>query len=142
MTEPIQFDVPAVPVAQPRQRVAVIGGHARAYTPTRAPVNAFKAAVQLAAETAYTGPPLEGPLWLLIRFVMPRPNSMRWKRKPMPRVHDTRKKNDWDNLGKSVCDALNKRLWTDDGVLSIVTVERWVASGEEQPHVEIMLGEC
>ena len=33
----IRFTIPAVPVAQPRQRVGVFRGHARTYLPTSHP---------------------------------------------------------------------------------------------------------
>lgn len=138
----IDFIVPAIPIAQPRQRHRLVtsGGKTFAsnYTPARDPVNAFKAACQLAAAQAYQGPPLDDcDISLRLVFVMPRRSNMLWKTKPMPRVCYRVKKNDWDNLGKSVCDALNGLVWTDDGLIHSTHIERWYASGEEQPHCEI-----
>lgn len=138
--EPIRFTVPAVPVAQPRQRVAIIGGHAKTYTPTKHAVNAFKASVQHAWMDVYDGgEPLSGPLAMRCVFVMPRPKAMLWKSKPMPRAPYTAAKNDWDNLGKSVSDSLVKLAYRDDGQLCRVLVERWIAAGDEQPHVEVTI---
>jgi len=133
----IHFTVPAVPVAQPRPRATAFGGHAQMYTPTNSAVNAFKAAVQQAFKSQYNGPPLEGPLGLTLTFVMPRTKGMMWKTKPMPRTWYDKGKNDWDNLGKSSCDALNKIAWRDDGQLCEVLVRRLIAAGDEAPHVEI-----
>lgn len=138
----IEFVVPAVPVAQPRQRHRVVhaGGRAFAqnYTPARDPVNSFKAAVQLAASQAYCGAPLEGPLRMSAVFVFPRPKSMHWKTRPMPRVWHTSRP-DRDNLIKSVQDALNGILWRDDSQICAGEPVKLVAAGDEQPHVEIVI---
>jgi len=59
----VQFNVPAVPVAQPRPRAFVVGGSARmAGVPTKHPIHDFKASVRAAFAAVYQGPPLEGPL--------------------------------------------------------------------------------
>ncbi len=132
----IRFSIPAIPVAQPRQRHAMIGGHVRNYTPTKHPVNAFKAATQIAASEAYKGPPLTGPLIVALTFVMPRPKSKNWKSREMPRYpHDG--KPDRDNLMKSFQDALNGLLWADDSQIFDGPVRKLVAGGNEQPHVEV-----
>ena len=58
----VRFVVPAVPVAQPRQRFRVlkIGNRVipQNYTPTKSPVNEFKAVVKMAFRQAYSGPEL------------------------------------------------------------------------------------
>lgn len=136
----IRFTVPSIPIAQPRQRhrVAFAGGKAfaRNYTPANAPVNFFKAAVQMAAAKAYSGPPLAGPLCVDLTFVFPRPKSKVWKKRDMPRLWHTGKP-DRDNIIKSFQDALNGLLWVDDAQICAGEVFKYVASGEEQPHVEV-----
>ena len=136
----IHFTVPAIPIAQPRQRHRVIAAAGRQfvhnYTPTKSPVNAFKASVAAAAAAAYSGPPLAGPLSLSVVFVLPRPGNMIWKRRPMPRAWHA-KKPDRDNLEKSLKDALSGRLWRDDAQVCSGNVEKWIAAGDEQPHVEV-----
>lgn len=136
----IRFRVPSIPVAQPRQRHRIMAIAGRQvvgnYTPRTAPVNAFKASVQLSARSAYTGPPLEGPLQLQLVFLMPRPGRLRWKKRDMPRCwHD--RKPDADNLVKAVKDSLNGLLWRDDSQIALLSVAKLVASGEEQPGVEV-----
>lgn len=144
MSGTIRFTVPAIPVAQPRQRHRVIhsGGRAFAhnYTPKNDPVNAFKAAVQMAAAQIHHGAPLAGPIEMALTFVMPRPKAMLWKSKPMPRVHDVRKP-DRDNLMKSVQDALNGLLFVDDSQICDGPVRKFIAAGDEPPHVEIEIRE-
>ncbi len=134
----ISFTVPCVPVAQPRQRVAIRGGRAATYTPTKHPVTAFKATVRMAASQAYVGPPLEGPLSVVIEFVLPRPKSATKKRSDNPRLACA-KKPDFDNLAKSVSDALNGLCWVDDAQLQDVRILKWVASATEQPHVNVSI---
>lgn len=141
--EPIRsivFSVPAVPVAQPRQRHRIVDAgdkqFVQNYTPTRDAVNAFKAAVQLAFSEAYQGPPLDGPVSLEVEFVMPRPKALVWKNKPMPRVWHA-KKPDTDNLLKSLKDALSKLAWSDDAQVALVLAHKHIAAGDEQPHARV-----
>ena len=137
----IAFTIPAVPVAQPRQRHADRGGFIQSYIPKDNPVWAFKAAAQVAAAAIYSGPPLDKPLRVDLVFVMPRPKSMIWKKRPMPRA-PFGKKPDRDNLEKSLYDALNGRLWRDDSLICDGRVRKVYAAGDEQPHVEISICEA
>lgn len=134
----IRFIVPAVPVAQPRQRSTSIGGHQVNYTPAKHPVNAFKASVRMAFAEAYQGPPLEGPLSLSVVFVFPRPKGMVWKNKPMPRV-DKISRPDADNCTKAVKDSLHGLAWRDDSQVSRYhePFGKFIASGDEAAHVEV-----
>lgn len=141
----IRFEVPGVPVAQPRQRHALIAGHIRNYTPVKDPVNTFKAACQIAAREAYQGRPLEGPLRVSLVFVMPRTGKPGWLKKDSPwfaawkagsRMPHAGIK-DRDNLMKGLQDALNGLLWQDDRLIYAGPVEKWIAGHNEQPHVEV-----
>lgn len=142
----IAFSVATIPVAQPRQRHRIVSAAGRIYshnyTPARHAVNAFKAAVQYAFAQTYSGSPLDGPLCVEIVCVFPRPKSKMRKRGSMPREPYVAKRADWDNVGKAISDALNGIAWHDDGQLVDVRVQRWMASSEEQPHVEISISRC
>lgn len=147
----IRFTVPCVPVAQPRQRTTVRNGFAANYTPTDHPVNAYKAAVKAAAQEAYSGPPLRGPLWLSAVFVLPRVKPEWVKKHTSPhwfaewkagrRVPAASNRNDRDNLLKSTQDAMNKLTYADDGLIVDGPVAKWIAAANEQPHVEIEIQE-
>ena len=137
----IQFTIPAVPVAEPRKRVRIRKtrdgkSFSQLYTPGSDPVNAFKATARIFASMALKRmAPLGGPLKLSLVFVMPRTQNQIWKTKPMPRIwHD--KKPDFDNLEKSVCDALKGLVWIDDSQICSVSTMKVIAAGDEQPHVE------
>jgi Holliday junction resolvase RusA-like endonuclease len=127
-------------VAQPRQRHGVVAGHVRNYIPSEHPVHAFKASVRLAASEAYAGPPLESPLRIRLLFVMPRPASRIWKKRPMPREPYIGRC-DWDNLAKAACDALNGTLWRDDRQIWHADVTAVTAAGDEASHAEIEVHE-
>ncbi len=127
--------VPAIPIAQPRPRAAVCGQRAAVYH-AKGPVDAFKATVRLAAAEVYRGPPLDGPVCVNLVFTFPRPKSMIWKIKPMPRLRHA-KKPDRDNLDKAVLDALTGLMWRDDAQVCDGSITKWIAAGDEQPGVEI-----
>jgi len=136
----IQFVVNAIPVAQPRARATSIGGHARVYEPKDHPIAAFKASVRLAASGALSGAPLAGPLRVDCVFIFPRPKSLMWSKRDMPRVRHV-KKNDLDNLAKGLFDALNGLLWRDDCQVCECVLTKWIAAGDEQPHVLVRVTE-
>lgn len=138
----IEFTIPAVPVAMPRQRHRVmnIGGKhiSQNYTPKNAPVQTFKATCRLAAQQAYQGAPLTGPLRMDVEFVFPRISGQIWKTKPMPRLRHA-KKPDRDNCEKALMDALRELLFVDDAQVCAGEVQKWIASGDEQPHVKVLI---
>ena len=106
------------------------------YTPTRDPVNVYKAAVMHAARMAYDGEPLAGPLRVEVTFVFDRPAYLLKPRSPDDRVRFG-KKPDVDNLVKSTFDALNKLLWLDDSQVCSLSVEKEFRARHEQPHVQL-----
>lgn len=143
MPDTITIQVASIPIAQPRQRHRVVVGktgkaYATNYTPTRDPVNVYKASVQQAAQNQYQGSPLDGPLAVRLRFLLPRPKSLCWKKKPMPRRWHTRKP-DAENMAKSTLDALSGLLWRDDAQVCSLWAEKLYASGAEQPGVIVQV---
>lgn len=135
----IRFFIHAVPVAQPRQRVGVVAGHARTYLPSEHPVNAFKAACAMAASAVFPNGPMLGPIHLSAVFVMPRPKSATKKKGANPRYWSA-KKPDIDNLMKSLQDALTGIVYVDDAQIAIATVHKSIASASENPRVEVEVG--
>lgn len=144
----IRFVVPAVPVPQPRPRAVMAGKHARVHElthvkqadGTRRPhaIVAFKATCRMAAQAAYSGPPADEALALHATFVLPRPKSKIWKTRPMERYPHVGKP-DLDNLVKGLKDALSGILWRDDGLVCGESLWKFVAAGDEQPHVVVMI---
>jgi len=162
MTEPtvIEFLIPARPVPQPRQRHRIIwpaadqigrlmraaGGRpselrrllqktirTQSYQPSKHPISGFKEASKLSAISAHTGPPLSGPLHLTVVFLLPRPQSITWKTKPMPAIWHEKENADADNLVKGIKDALTGVLWGGDGQVCIERTAKVVCSGDWSP---------
>jgi len=131
------FRVPAVPVAQPRPRAVIRGSHAGVVgAATKHPIYAFKAAVMAAFRSVYQGPPVDDcDIALTLIFVMPRAGKCRGEGRQPYRV----KRNDFDNLAKSVADALNQLAWADDGLIHAAYVERWYAAADEAAHVDVTI---
>ena len=105
--------------------------------------NEWQVAVKSAWIMARTNP-FSGPLRVDIDFVLPRPESKCWKRKPMPREWDCRKGQpggDVDNFAKGVLDALNEHAFADDSSVCRLNVSKVVAGGSEQAHARITITE-
>lgn len=117
-----------------------MGGFARHYTPKNSPVNVFKDMVRLSAKQAHCGRLIKGAVICNLTFVMPRPKSKIWKTKPMPRYPHIIKP-DKDNLEKAVLDSLTGIIWKDDCQVFTGKVAKWVAAGDEEPHVDIEIHE-
>ena len=110
------------------------------YLPTSAPVNTYKAAIQLAWHAAGE-PQLEGALSVSIDFVFPRPKSKTKKRGANERYWHTSKP-DLDNLYKATLDALNGLAFRDDSQVATCRVRKIVGAGAEAPYTEIELCNC
>jgi Holliday junction resolvase RusA-like endonuclease len=134
--QPIVIVVPAIPVGQPRQRhrVLTVGGKtfAQNYTPQKSPVSDYKATLRMAAQQAYKGPPLEGPLSMTIIFYFASKRKQAIVKTTKP---------DLDNLVKSTLDAMNGLTFKDDSQVCKMHVEKWHSGSHEQPRVEIVISE-
>lgn len=130
--------VPGTPIARPRQRVGIRGGHAMTYTDAKHPVHSYKAAIRLAWSAVVDAGPTDQPVTMRIEAVFPRPKGKVWKSKPMPSYPHTSRP-DFDNIAKSCADALLGLAYRDDSQLWLVTVTKRVAAGDEQPRTEIEL---
>jgi crossover junction endodeoxyribonuclease RusA len=79
---------------------------------------------------------MNGPVRLAVEFVLPRPMAMIWRTRKMPRALHA-KKPDCENLLKSLQDALTGICWRDDSQIADLAAEKWIAAGDEQPHVHV-----
>ena len=118
----IEIVVLGVPVAKGRPRFAKDTGHT--YTPEK--TRNFEAALKYAAEQAMgERPPLDGPLELDMRVVVPIAQS--WPKKRRAAARELRewptRKPDFDNFQKCV-DGLNMVVWIDDGQIVRSTFEK------------------
>lgn len=134
-----EFFVDHPPVPQPRPRVSMVRGFARAYIPKTHAIHAYKEAI-VAEYLRKRGKPFAGPIRCDIVAVMPRPKAKVWKRKPMTsEFHAGRP--DVDNLAKGVLDALNGHAWADDAQVAVLTCRKRLAAGNEPAGVHITISE-
>ena len=127
----ISIMIPGQPIAQPRHKIAVRGGFAKAYIDGKHPIHAYKQTIELIASQAINGnPPLTCPLSVRIAFVFQRPASHSKKRRAIIDEPHSQKP-DIDNLCKGIFDGLNKVVWADDSqVVCLTAVKRWTNEGE------------
>jgi Holliday junction resolvase RusA-like endonuclease len=143
MSKRIKLRIPGTPIPQPRPRaVRTFGGHPKMVSAFKQhPVYAFKEQVKIIASLNYHhGEPLLGPVKVEVTFVMPRPSSMRWVRKPMNRTW-CGVLPDFDNLVKSLLDPLKGLVWKDDGQIAVAHIVKVIAAGNELPHTIIEISQ-
>lgn len=127
------FTVPGTPKSQPRPRVSKNGG---VFNPKSA--DAYKACCQLAASQAMQSP-LDGPVYLSVVAVFPRPQKRNGRKHQSDGRYRHTQKPDADNVLKAIKDALNGIAWQDDKQVCELRMLKWVAADSEQPHTEIQL---
>lgn len=132
-----------VPVAQPRQRIAIRKGkdgkaHVANYTPTSHPITDFKAQVRLMVSQSCKVP-FEGPLTLSVRFYLARPQKLKTKKAPEEAIPHTSRP-DLDNCIKGFKDSLKGLLWHDDAQVCIYDgCGKFYCEKDGQPRVEFTL---
>jgi Holliday junction resolvase RusA-like endonuclease len=128
---PIVFEVLGKPEPQ---------GSARAFMPNGAkyPVvtsdnpnlKSWRRDVAKAAALAHVGPPIEGPVRVVVDFHLPRPKALR-----VDRAHVTRP--DCDKLLRGVGDALTGVVIRDDGQVTQIKGTKQYARAGESPRAVI-----
>jgi Holliday junction resolvase RusA-like endonuclease len=101
----IRFTVSGDPVPQPRPRVSMRGGFARAYVPKDHPVHAYRQQVALAAKAAGLGH-TKTPVNVCVVAVFKRPASHVTTRGTVKATAPKVPRPDVDNIAKAVLDAL------------------------------------
>lgn len=99
----ITFNFPIEPVAKGRPRI----WNGRAVTPPK--TREFEKTVKALARSQYKGEPLDGPLRMVVVFMLKKPKTVK---REYPTV-----KPDLSNLVKSLEDALNGIAYVDDSLI-------------------------
>ena len=121
--KPLTFEVPGDPVPQPRPRVSTRGGFARAYTPAKHPIHAYRAAIAEAAREAGAVPTDDAPLTLIVDLVFCRPKS-HFRKAGLKADAPKLPRPDCSNVLKGIEDALNGVAWLDDSQVGRVVIEK------------------
>lgn len=132
----VSIVVAGPPVPKGRPRMSVVGGHARAFTPSR--TRRYEDLIRLEAGRVMQGrPQLQGPTRVRIRAYMQMPQAIARHKVKGPSaeagVIRPLTKPDADNFAK-VIDALNGIVWRDDAQVVELTVEKFYSS---RPRLEL-----
>lgn len=138
MTDVLLF-IPGEPVAQPRPRASVRGSKPRVYAAKRGhPVHAWKATVGGLVAAVHHAEPADEVVDVGLDFRVSRPKShlrkdgsLRLRAPEHPVVMDI------DNLAKSVMDACNGLLWTDDRQVMCLLASKRYATCTQPPGVVV-----
>jgi crossover junction endodeoxyribonuclease RusA len=122
--------VPGRPAAQGSKK-HVGGGRLVEQSKAVAP---WRTTVAWHAAQTHRGAPLDGPLRVVVDFVMPRPAATP-KRSTPPAI----KRPDVDKLARAVLDALSEVIWRDDSQIVDLHVRKRLAQVDEQPGALIRI---
>lgn len=115
----IQLQIPIDPMPTPRPRVAVRGGHARAYNPAK--YTAYKNELKEILAERWEDDPIDYPVVVTIIILAPRPKTTKLDA-PKPDV---------DNYAKGVLDAMNDVVLVDDYLVRRLECEKqWAPAGD------------
>ena len=103
-------------------------------------VGPWRERIALAAHNHKTGSTLplpfhDRPLWLVLKFVMPRPASTPKTRATPPAI----KRPDLDKLVRAVFDGLTNIIFTDDACITHLEAHKRIAEPNETPGVHISI---
>ena len=115
----IEFTVPGKPVPMARPRVTSHG----TYTPQRC--RDYKTAVALAAKAAMRGKaPMDGAVHIILQFTFKTPKSWPKVKQACSGIVGHTSRPDWDNLAKSVTDAMIGIVYKDDSQIETASVDK------------------
>ena len=134
----IEFVVEGLPVAKGRPRVTRNG----TYTPRK--TKDYEKLVQYSFRNQYKGQALQGALKIKIDFYMYIPKNTSKKRRKLKNDKQIlpTKKPDFDNLTKSITDALNGLAFKDDNQIVEAHIYKYYS---DDPRAEVKIekmGEC
>lgn len=134
----IRFSIPGEPFGKQRPRVVHMGQYSKAYTPKET-VN-YETAVRFYYNEAARGKRFKDDDMLDVRIIAYYgiPQSASKKRQRLMLEHKIRptKKPDFDNIGKIICDSLNRIAYRDDSRIVDAQVRKFFS---ETPRVDVYI---
>ena len=134
----IRFSVPGQPYGKQRPKFARVGNYVKTYTPDE--TVSYENLVKMMFREAAKGKRFKDEEMLDVRIIAyyEIPKSTSKKRKKLMLEHKIRptKKPDWDNIGKIICDSLNKVAYHDDSAVVDAQVRKFYS---EQPRVDVTI---
>ena len=134
----IHFIVPLIPKAQKRDRIAVIGGHARSYKASEQ--SHYEAQVRVLINQYKPIKPIEGAIELHVSCFLPIPvsKSNKWKlAAKRGEIYPTGKP-DYDNIAKNIGDIMEGIFYRNDSqIVKAVIIKEY----SDNPRWEIIMNE-
>lgn len=139
--EPLRLWVSGCPVAQPRARINTQGDSPGGFTdPGHAVIGWRGGLVAAALEARPAGWSLEGPFALVVHFVVLAPRKLLARVAAAPAgTYWVAVRPDLDNYWKAVADALNRRLYADDGQVAISDARKTYTAHAAEQGVAVTL---
>lgn len=99
-------------------------------------VGDWRSVVAWSAAQAYAAEPIDGPVVLVVEFVLPRPKSLPRTRATPPHT----KRPDVDKLLRAIGDALSGVVWIDDSRVTDEHASKRYAEPGETPGAHLYVG--
>jgi len=139
MTFMVNFSIDGPPHGKGRPRFRRFGNFVQTYTDAK--TKSYETLVKEAATKAMgSNPPIEGPVKLDLIIRLPVPKSYTKKRSEacLSGSEWPTKKPDWDNVAKSVADAMNDIVFLDD---TQIVIARVVKTYSVEAGVDVQVSE-
>lgn len=134
----IKFSIPGQPFGKQRPKFSRVGQYVNTYTPDE--TVSYENLVKLMYQQAAKGRMFPDGAMLDVRIIAyyEIPKSTSKKKQKLMLEHKMRptKKPDWDNIGKIVCDSLNKVAYHDDSAVVDAQVRKFYS---EKPRVDVTI---
>lgn len=134
----VKFSIPGQPFGKQRPRIVNRDSFSKAYTPkeTVSYENLVKLIYQQAAKDRMfkDGDMLD--VRIIAYYEIPKSTSKKKRKEMLEHKIRPTKKPDWDNIGKIVCDSLNKIAYHDDSAVVDAQVRKFYS---EQPRVDVTI---
>ena len=134
------FTVVGEPFGKMRPRFRVVNRNVQTYSPTANIMHEREIQLSYMAQCRNFMFPEGTPIYILIDSYSPIPKSASKSRKRQMLCFQIRPKSkpDWDNIGKTVCDALNGIAYKDDAMVVDGRVRKFYAN---EPRMEIVISD-
>ena len=134
----IKFSVPGQPFGKQRPKFSRAGQYVKTYTPGE--TVSYENLVKLMYSNAAKGRMFPEGAMLDVRIIayyeIPKSTSKKKRREMLEHRLRPTKKPDWDNVGKIVCDSLNKVAYHDDSAVVDAQVRKFYS---ENPRVDVTI---
>ncbi len=134
----IKFSIPGQPFGKQRPKFSRAGDYVKTYTPGE--TVSYENMVKFMFREAAKGKMFKDGDMLDVRIIAyyEIPKSASKKKRGLMLEHKIRpaKKPDWDNIGKIICDSLNKVAYRDDSAVVDAQVRKFYS---EQPRVDVTI---